>query len=1469
MKTLNLKTIKRYTILLSVFLGIGNAYSAEITAIDFNGDLIGKVISDGKVVSYENELLGNITADSLIVNDKGALIGGVVPQGIAIGMDNRILGKVNSDGSVRLSSGKIIGKVLPNGLVLNDNFKIIGGVLFPGLVYSDRGETIGRLTGNGEYTDLSGRKKGYITPDGYAYNTEGGESLLEGRLISNKIVISPQGAFVGSIVPGGEIRDMDGQKIGQIHANGLGYNEEGKIIGQIVKNGSNAFDENGNYLGLVSYNGEIINKGNIVGYQGLNNKVINSNGQEIGFLLDISSTFTNSKGEYIGRLMPTGKIAKAREVVGTIGASGSAWDKEGKFIGKSLVTGPLFDYLGKIKAQSTASGEIRGSEGNVIGFSYGDKGYGTNGRMLGKTLKNTLALDLNNQSLGIPGISGIILQGDKSYQATPFGYVYSSEGQLNGQQLNDSSIYSLNGIESGQIDVNGTLSIKGSETGGRLTQSGIAFRENGSLLGGQVWVERALSFLKENLANKGKNNLIFNSQNKIIGKILPDLSVVKTDEKNSSNLMPEIGRASKADLALSFRGEHLGYVMDNGEVKDLSGAIIGHSDALGIIKDNNGLLIGEEIGYQAVVDDECQPLGFVTSTGEVRNNRGVRLGRMLLNAQTIDDGGVVIGHGVTMGLVMGESGIVGSISADGKVLNPENKMLGCLEHRGRLYRQDGSLQGIRVSPYPVMNFESNMIGRTILNNQVVNKDNQIIGQSYPDENVKSDDGRIIGRLFKYRYAFDNQNRYLGEISIQGTVSDSAGKEIGKASKEGFIKDAQGQNIGYALYDMYVYDENMKTKGIIGIDGQIRTWEGARLGQLDRGFLVDRLGKVLARGNRDYAILNEKNEVLGELTFNGELKNNKGVVIGKLEEEGNIYDDDGVFIGKANALQYYNVTQDREKIYDMNGKEVGYVAGEGNVYDENGKLIGRMDEDGTVKGADGSIIGGKGKDWYTRQPMKQPSKDLPQIGVYEKNKTDEPLIEGKYKKSLNIALTPDGEYLGDILEDGRVVDKQGNYLGRRTPDGLIIDDEGTLIGIEDVARPEGGELFIPAGTFGDGGAYGTGSVGGNLGPGGGFGPGERYDPQRAAALAAAQNYRRQNMAVGHIASKIKPETFDGYQKNWDNEGISKAISSWRVDMSEMILADKPIPAVISRSIDSNNPTPITAYVERNVYAEEGRNVIIPAGSRLMGTLNSMTATTETTSSSARVQITWERLIRPDGVLFTFDGVTADAMGRGGALGYLDQQLFKKYTLPVMTTVLTSYTSYLLATNEDNNGEIETSRQQAANDARENFLNQMNEVFSEILADKSNIKPLTYVPAGTRIIVFPNVDLWLRTAERDTQSTDQERTDLLLDDKQTQQQINEANMNRQAQSAANVNNNSQAVYQPQGSGGTATNSSPKLLDDNRGSNNINGAVPPPPPPSSSNLTTATPVTERSIENGTGSAEKASSSKAQTDESVPQLF
>ena len=91
-----MKQLRKYFTLLIVSclmlgaLGIKSALAVEITAIDFNGDLIGKVIPNGQVVSYDNQLIGNVTADSLIVDFNGKLIGGVVPQGIAVGNDNKV-----------------------------------------------------------------------------------------------------------------------------------------------------------------------------------------------------------------------------------------------------------------------------------------------------------------------------------------------------------------------------------------------------------------------------------------------------------------------------------------------------------------------------------------------------------------------------------------------------------------------------------------------------------------------------------------------------------------------------------------------------------------------------------------------------------------------------------------------------------------------------------------------------------------------------------------------------------------------------------------------------------------------------------------------------------------------------------------------------------------------------------------------------------------------------------------------------------------------------------------------------------------------------------------------------------------------------------------------------------------------------------------------------------------------------------
>ena len=221
------------------------------------------------------------------------------------------------------------------------------------------------------------------------------------------------------------------------------------------------------------------------------------------------------------------------------------------------------------------------------------------------------------------------------------------------------------------------------------------------------------------------------------------------------------------------------------------------------------------------------------------------------------------------------------------------------------------------------------------------------------------------------------------------------------------------------------------------------------------------------------------------------------------------------------------------------------------------------------------------------------------------------------------------------------------------------------------------------------------------------------------------------------------------------------------MDMMILADKPIPAVIARSIDTEHEVPVTAFVERNVYAEDGRNVIIPAGSRLMGSCGGGGGGSEESSGSARITIQWDRLILPNGVMFDISSAqTGDAQGRGGVLGYLDRQLVKKYAMPFATSLANNGLGILFSTSEKNNGDTENSRQQAMNDAREGFLEDTKKMFNQILSDRSNIRAITYIPAGTRIIVYPKVDLWLRTMDNEADASDNtEYKDVLIDDKKT--------------------------------------------------------------------------------------------------------
>jgi len=99
----------------------------------------------------------------------------------------------------------------------------------------------------------------------------------------------------------------------------------------------------------------------------------------------------------------------------------------------------------------------------------------------------------------------------------------------------------------------------------------------------------------------------------------------------------------------------------------------------------------------------------------------------------------------------------------------------------------------------------------------------------------------------------------------------------------------------------------------------------------------------------------------------------------------------------------------------------------------------------------------------------------------------------------------------------------------------------------------------------------------------------------------------------------------------------------------------IPAVLETGFDSTQPGFARAIVSRDVHGFDGKNVLIPRGSRLIGEYKADVA-----AGQKRAIITWTRLIRPDGMTIAMDSPAVDTVGRGGVPASVNTHFFQRLT-----------------------------------------------------------------------------------------------------------------------------------------------------------------------------------------------------------------
>lgn len=208
------------------------------------------------------------------------------------------------------------------------------------------------------------------------------------------------------------------------------------------------------------------------------------------------------------------------------------------------------------------------------------------------------------------------------------------------------------------------------------------------------------------------------------------------------------------------------------------------------------------------------------------------------------------------------------------------------------------------------------------------------------------------------------------------------------------------------------------------------------------------------------------------------------------------------------------------------------------------------------------------------------------------------------------------------------------------------------------------------------------------------------------------------------------------------GAQRAVATHVGDLQKLILQGKILHAVLETAIDTTFPGPIRGLIARDVYAESGKIVLLPKGSRLIGTYNA-----DVVRGQARVFIVWNRVIRPDGVDLDLTSPSVDRLGRAGTAGMVDNRYFEIFSGSVLTSVFTigmaaaaqkiTGAESSTTTTDPSGGQTQTTDPTSA--AISGAVANMGDTAQRVLGGLIDARPLVTVDQGTPVNVFVNKDL----------------------------------------------------------------------------------------------------------------------------------
>jgi type IV secretory pathway VirB10-like protein len=1389
----------------------------------------------GSVLDLSGTSVGRVLPNMTVINNTGTeILGVLIPEKtVFVDMKGQVLGTLQADG-VLLHQGKDVpGKILANGSLLDENNKLKGARLRVGPVLNGAGKYIGSVTQSGDFINETGIQSGRALANGLVVNNQ--KQVLGMVFPSLSTAVSADG-WLGSLTPQmiqdgekksytGQVSDAKGNLLGQISAYGnvLGLDES--IKGSLVAVAP-FVTTTGSLMGWGNFNGGVNNpEGRSIASVLPSGLALNS-AQQIQGMLVQQMAVVGTRGEYLGHTTSKGQLLSDKgEVLAITGMSHLIYDVQGVLLGQLLPPGIAIDFDGKLMGWTRYDGQIE--DGTKVIGQVGLDGhvFDSTGQMIGSYFPVGMeSFSGTNQSLGLVNEKGQVQNPQGNIVAdvltNPF---VSDKALLKGRLITKSPMTaSLNTAKTF-----GLLSPKGNNYAlSSRNESGFAMI-NGYTVGSAGLVDGAILPIGSAISTTLG----------VLGQLYPDGSVISGGKK--------IASATGTGFVFSLAGELLGGIFSPGVIIDKKGKQVASTGATAAVM-SNGKQVGSKMAFDSaltptnnwlgnlmprgmVVDTMSKKIGVVSLDGSVLNQDGTFVGRVL------PDGAVAgvaqksmyntmpyIGHTVRQGLALGlKQEVLGRTSPAADILDKDNRKVGSIVDDGIIIKENGAPIGFTIPFVTAIGRGGVFLGTVSSDGAVVSLDNEAMGKVATNRTVKgAHELEVVGRLVPEELVVNNC-KIVGQPAYDGRVINGQGAVVGRIQIDKKAIDAQGNEIGYIPSNGPLMGEN----GYLGRslpDGRVVDINGVEIACVGPDDTVIDINtgepikgvKIMPPG-----IVLGPNGEAGRTTMLGTGIGSDGKSLGFVKP-------DGTFDGFPG---YTYISPDIEVVYGADNKP---------------KILLKPEGDGGVKGIDPKT----GKEIFKRGPgggiqvgkwTLPPGIEEKGFGVCEEIGyfTDCTWYNGETHAKI-ASLMPDGQLLdedgnlwGFMSSTGEVSAPNGTMICRMSsfnmdlqqcglpPEGEASSERKIKIGNQTYTVDENGYLIDDKnqikGTLENGILYDLNRK--QIDP---TAPGGRVRPPEPEPIKIPQDQldeiqqkmaqKRQSMRQGlggkplvmsaEMQAKFKPKK----DKDWSSLGVGKSISTWPVDMSRVILQGRVIPAVLARSIDSRNSNSnALAIVETNIYAEEGRNILIPAGSQLIGVYSDGNSGS---NGVAKVDISWNRLIRPDGVAFDLTGSpSGDAMGRGGIAAYLDRQLFQKYGNSLLGTIaesmflqayqMTSPDSDKMVSITTENGQQQqtmTEAQKTREEIRQLWLDQMEAISQELIAEFTQTPPVLYVPIGTRLSVILNQDLWLRSAEDDAddmaqefgpESTEAQRPDMPSWEEKRKQQLNDMSDRRTAVHNAN--------------------------------------------------------------------------------------